>query len=82
VDFITHTSGITLHSRVTFRAISESETEVKSQLEFVGVFSKIAGFAVGPVIERRSREFYDDLKRECEQKREEVNSPAVSPNSS
>lgn len=82
VDFISHTSGITLYSRVTFRAVSESETEVKSQLEFVGVFSRIAGFAVGPVIERRAREFYDDLKRECEQTREEANSPAVSPDSS
>lgn len=66
VGFISHFAGVTLQSRHTFRAVSERETEIRSQVEFVGVFSRIAGFAVGPAVERHSREFFADLKRECE----------------
>jgi len=65
-EFLSHSGGITLQTRVTFRALSENETEIKLQLEFVGVFSRIAGFAVETTIERRSRQFFDDLKRACE----------------
>jgi len=35
-------------------------------LEFVGNFSRVAGFALGPAIDHGAQQFYDDLKRECE----------------
>lgn len=66
VDFISHFGGITLQTRVTFQALSENETEIKVQLEFVGVFSRIAGFAVETAIERSTRLFFQDLKQACE----------------
>jgi hypothetical protein len=65
-EFLSHSGGITLQTRVTFQALSANETEIKLQMEFVGVFSRIAGFAVEPTIERRSRQFFDDLKQACE----------------
>lgn len=67
VEFLSHFGGITLQTRVAFLALSEKETEVQVQLEFVGVFSRIAGFAVDTAIERSTRLFFEDLKRACEQ---------------
>jgi Polyketide cyclase / dehydrase and lipid transport len=67
VDFVSHFSGITLQTRVTFQALSERKTEIEAQLEFIGVFSRIAGFAVETAIERRTRQFFEDLKQACEQ---------------
>jgi hypothetical protein len=66
VDFISHFAGVTLQTRVTFRAVSELETEIETQLEFVGVFSRIAGFAIDKAIHESTRKFFEDLKRECE----------------
>jgi hypothetical protein len=76
IDFISHFSGVTLISRIRFRAVSDKETEISGQLEFVGTFSRIAGFAIGPVIEQRTREFLADLKRECEKEISESESSA------
>jgi len=66
VEFLSHGGGITLQTRVTFQALSENRTEIKLQLEFVGVFSRIAGFAIEPAIERGSRQFFEDLNQACE----------------
>ena len=66
VEFISHFAGVTLETRVMFRAASEQETEIEVQLEFVGVFSRIAGFAIDKAIQRSTRKFFEDLKRECE----------------
>jgi hypothetical protein len=66
IDFISHFGGVTLVSQLTFRALSEDQTELFAQLEFVGTFSRIAGFAVGPAIESGARRFYSQLKAECE----------------
>ena len=65
-DFLSHFAGITLQTRATFYALSERETEVRVQGEFVGVFSRIAAFAIENVIEQGSREFFEDLKHACE----------------
>lgn len=67
-DYISHVSGITIETRVLFRALSNRETEIEVQVEFVGTFSRIVGFAVEPAIERPTRQFFEDLKRLCEQK--------------
>lgn len=66
VEFISHFAGVTLETRVIFRAASERETEIDVQLEFVGVFSRIAGFAIDKAIQESTRKFFEDLKRECE----------------
>jgi hypothetical protein len=66
VDFISHFGGITMQSQVRFRALSDNLTEIESQLEFIGTFSRIASFAVGSAIEYGAKRFYQDLKQECE----------------
>jgi hypothetical protein len=67
VEFISHFGGVTLQTRLTFQALSERETEIQAQLEFVGVLSRIAGFAIDTAIQESTRKFFEDLKRACEQ---------------
>ncbi len=66
VSFISHFGGVTMQSRVQFRALSDNVTEVYTELEFVGTFSRIAGVPLKANIERGARRVYQDLKRECE----------------
>lgn len=66
VDYISHFGGITLLSQIEFKAMAESVTEIRTQLEFVGTFSRMAGLAVGSLIEQGARKFYVDLKSYCE----------------
>lgn len=66
VDFISHFGGVTMMSQLNFRALSPEVAEIHSHLEFVGSFSRVAGFALGPAIESGARKFYQDLKRACE----------------
>lgn len=71
IDFISHFGGVTMTSNLTFSVISEDVTGIRSDLEFVGSFSRVAGFALGPAIEHGARKFYEDLKRACEGSAEE-----------
>lgn len=66
VGFISHFGGITMQSHTRFRPLSEVLTEVVSQSEFVGTFSRIASFPLRSAIEFGARRFLDDLERECE----------------
>jgi hypothetical protein len=66
VGFISHFGGITMQSQTHFRPLSEAVTEVVSQSEFLGSFSRIASFPLRSAIEFGARRFLDDLKRECE----------------
>ncbi|HTS08698.1 MAG TPA: hypothetical protein VMP68_24230 [Candidatus Eisenbacteria bacterium] len=66
IDYISHFGGITLLSQIEFKAVSESVTEIRTQLEFIGTFSRMAGLAVGSLIEQGARKFYVDLKSYCE----------------
>ena len=66
IDYISHFGGVTMMTQLKFRSIGPDMTEIESQLEFVGSFSRVAGFALGPAIENGARTFYADLKRACE----------------
>jgi len=78
VDFISHFGGVTMVSQVVFHALSDDVTEVRSNLEFVGSFSRVAGLALGPAIEYGARRFYEFLKQECERETPSQISPARS----
>ncbi len=67
VSFISHFGGVTMQSLVQFRSLSDKVTEVHTQLEFVGTFSRIVGVPLRANIERGARHVYEDLKRVCEQ---------------
>ena len=73
IDFISHFGGVTMMTQLTFRATGPGSTEIYSHLEFVGSFSRVAGFALGPAIENGARRFYGDLKRACERECESEN---------
>lgn len=66
VEYICHFGGITLQSRQDFHAVTDSVAEIHNQSEFIGSFSRVAGFAIGATIEQRTGQFLEDLKRECE----------------
>ena len=66
VDFISHFGGITMQSQVRFKPLSDNLTGLEVDSEFVGNFSRIAGFAVGPAIDAGVKKFYADFKRACE----------------
>ncbi len=66
VDYISHFSGITLESCVNFRPVASDRTEIHARIEFVGTFSRIVEFAIEPAIERSTRQFFEEMKRECE----------------
>ena len=67
VSFISHFVGVTLQSEVHFRALPNNQTEIDTQLEFIGSFSRIASFPLKSAIEQAIQRVYEDLKRECEQ---------------
>ena len=66
IEFISHFAGITLLTQVDFRALSDGQTEIYGKLEFIGTFSRMAGFAVGRALEEGTQRFFEDLKRACE----------------
>jgi Polyketide cyclase / dehydrase and lipid transport len=66
VAYMSHFFGITLETRLTFRAISDHATEIHMRGEFVGAASRTFGFALGPAIERGTLAFVEALNRECE----------------
>ena len=67
IDFISHFARITLLTQVNFRVLSDDQTEIHGRLEFIGTFSRMAGYAIGPALEQGTNKFYEDLKRACEQ---------------
>ncbi len=66
IAYISHFFGITLETRLTFRAASDHATEIHMRGEFVGAASRTFGFALGPAIERGTLAFVEALNRECE----------------
>jgi hypothetical protein len=78
VDFISHFGGVTMISQIVFRALDDEVTEVRSNLEFAGSFSRVAGLALAPAIEHGARRFYEFLKQECERESPSQISPSRS----
>jgi hypothetical protein len=66
IAYLSHFSGITMETRLSFRSASEHSTELHGRMEFLGTLSRVVGFAVEPAIERGTKQFFDDLKKHCE----------------
>ncbi len=66
VSYISHVYGITCHTRVSFAAIAGG-TSVGVSMELVGMVSRALGFAIEPAIEKTTRRFFLELRRECEE---------------
>ena len=65
IAYLSHFLGITLETRLGFRAISDVKTELQVRAEFIGVASRTFGFALGPAIQHGTREFIENLNKEC-----------------
>jgi hypothetical protein len=66
VSYLSHVLGITCETRVTFRRVSDQQTAIHVALQFVGTLSQALGFAIEPMIENTTKNFFQDLRRECE----------------
>src|SRR5258708_29358876 len=66
VAFISHVFGMTCETRVTFAPLSNHQTAIHVGMQVVGVASHFLGFAVEPAIEKTTKEFFWELKKEGE----------------
>jgi len=66
VTYISHVFGITCETQVSFVAASAEETAINVGMQLVGTVSRALGFAIEPAIEKATKGFFDDLRRECE----------------
>ena len=66
VSYLSHSLGITTETRIAFHRTSEVQTTIHVRMQMVGTVSRALGFAAEPVILKTSKQFFDDLRRECE----------------
>ena len=66
VSYISHVFGITCETHVIFVPVSAGETAVTVRMHLLGTVSRVLGFAVEPAIEKATKGFFEELRRECE----------------
>jgi hypothetical protein len=66
VAYISHVLGVTCETYVTFTPVSPDETAINVSMQLVGAVSRALGFALEPAIEKATKGFFSDLRRECE----------------
>ena len=66
VVYISHVLGITIETQVTFFPANETQSAIHVAMKLVGTVSRALGFAVEPMIERSTKEFFAELVQECE----------------
>jgi hypothetical protein len=65
VVYLSHVFGITCETSVTFVAAA-GQTAINVEMQLVGTLSRALGFAIEPAIEKATKGFFADLKKECE----------------
>jgi len=66
VTYLSHVLGITCETRVTFIRVSDQQTAINVRMELVGRLSRSLGFAIEPLIERTTKRFFDEFRKDCE----------------
>ena len=66
VCYLSHVLGMTCETRVTFKTISDQTTAINVDMHLVGKASRVLGFALEPAIARATKEFFEELRKECE----------------
>ena len=66
VSYLSHALGITTETRVNFLRISDTQTLIRVQMQMVGKVSRALGFAIEPLILKTTKQFFEDIRRECE----------------
>jgi hypothetical protein len=66
VSYLSHVFGITCETRVTFTRVSVRETAINVTMQLVGFTSRSLGFALAPAITKATKDFFEELRKECE----------------
>jgi hypothetical protein len=66
ITYISHVLGITCETRVVFIPAGPSQTAITVGMHLVGTVSRALGFAIEPAIEKATKGFFEDLRKECE----------------
>ena len=66
VSYLSHVLGITTETRIAFRRVSDEQTVITVRMQMVGSLSRALGFAIEPVILKTTKQYFDDLRRDCE----------------
>jgi hypothetical protein len=66
ITYISHVLGITCETSVVFIPAGPNQTAITVGMHLVGTVSRALGFAIEPVIEKATKEFFEDLRKECE----------------
>lgn len=72
VSYLSHVLGITTETRIIFRRISDNQTLISVGMQMVGTVSRALGFAIEPVILKTTKQYFEDLRRECEAAEKEL----------
>jgi hypothetical protein len=65
VVYLSHVFGITCETSVTF-VPADGQTAINVDMQLVGTLSRALGFAIEPAIEKATKGFFAELKKECE----------------
>lgn len=66
VSYLSHVLGITCETRVSFIPVSPQQTAINVGMQLIGTVSRALGFALEPAIEKSTRGFFEELRKECE----------------
>jgi hypothetical protein len=66
VSYLSHVFGITCETRVNFTRVSSRETAINVTMQLVGFTSRSLGFALAPAITKATKDFFEELRKECE----------------
>jgi hypothetical protein len=66
ISYLSHVLGITTETRIAFRRVSDGQTVIWVRMQMVGKLSRALGFAIEPVILKTPKQYFDDLRRDCE----------------
>jgi len=66
VSYLSHVFGITCETRIIFTRIPVDQTAMNVVMNLVGTPTRSVGFAVAPTITKAMKDFFEELRKECE----------------
>jgi hypothetical protein len=66
ITYISHVLGITCETSVVFVSAGPKQTAITVAMHLVGTVSRALGFAIEPTIEKATKGFFEDLRKQCE----------------
>lgn len=66
VVYLSHVWGMTCETRITFVRVSDQQTAIRVAMQLVGTVTRSLGFAIEPLIEKTTKGFFNEFRKECE----------------